>query len=164
MGNIFGRPRVVYVTYERYYPRPANNAEEEDDDEDDSTSDDASYAPYGWGKFLSDMCCCPWFGGSSGTRRRGSQGWNGAVIGIVRRRGCQKAAYMPIPQAHNYNPTQQVRDHWALAFKSSVDVSKLPRRMSGFRTRIPSRCRRTCARPQRVYVLAGSPSSSSSAS
>ncbi|KAI0838028.1 hypothetical protein F5Y06DRAFT_304092 [Hypoxylon sp. FL0890] len=132
MGNIFGRPRVVYITYE-YHRSSSVHV-----DGDDSTSDDESYAPYGWGQFLSDMFCCPWFGRSPGTQSEDSSGWNGAVIGI------------------------QIRDHWALAFRSGIDVSQLPRRISGFRTRIPSRCRRICTRRQRVYVFADSSSDSGS--
>ncbi|KAI1417215.1 hypothetical protein F5Y13DRAFT_185286 [Hypoxylon sp. FL1857] len=135
MGNIFGRPHVIYVTYE-YYPRAANNHV----DSDDSTSDDESYAPYGWGQFFLDLFCCPWFGGFSGTQREDPGGWNGAIIGIVRRKGCQ------------------IRDHWALAFRSGIDISQLPRRISGFRTRIPSRCRRICTRRQRIYVVRDSSS------
>ncbi|KAI1101509.1 hypothetical protein F4804DRAFT_9582 [Jackrogersella minutella] len=135
MGNIFGKPQIFFVSYE---PSPSSSPYSYGDS-DDYTSDDGSYAPYGWGQFASDLCCCPWFGGYPGQEPDDS--WNGAIVGIVRRKGCKN------------------QDHWALAFRPDVDVSQLPRRLNGFRTHVPTRCRRTCPYRRRVYIVTNMSSS-----
>ncbi|KAI1392155.1 uncharacterized protein F4822DRAFT_441228 [Hypoxylon trugodes] len=115
MGNVLGRSQVFYI--------PAHDSDDDDDDDED-TSDDESYAPYGWPQALRDIFCgIP----LSREDRRGSSRWDGAIVGLIRRPDCT------------------TRDHWALKFRSDVDVSSLPRRIRGFRTRIPSRCERICS-------------------
>ncbi|KAI2634746.1 hypothetical protein GGS26DRAFT_589665 [Hypomontagnella submonticulosa] len=107
---------------------------------DDTYTGEEDYSqPYGWGQFFSDLCC--------GAEWEDS-GWGGAVVGIAKRRGCQN------------------QDHWALAFRPGTDLSQLPRRIDGFRTHIPRRCRRECGRVRRrvyVYAVEGSSDEDSSA-
>ncbi|KAI0384509.1 hypothetical protein F5Y04DRAFT_277885 [Hypomontagnella monticulosa] len=86
------------------------------------------YKSYGWGQFFSDLCC--------GAEWEDS-GWGGSIVGIARRRGCKN------------------QDHWALAFSPGTDLSQLPKRIEGFRTHIPRRCRRECGRARRrIYIYA----------
>ncbi|KAI0848158.1 hypothetical protein F5Y00DRAFT_262793 [Daldinia vernicosa] len=64
---------------------------------------------------------------SDGSQERDlSGGWGGNVVGVKRRKGCI------------------TRDHWALKFRPGIDASQLPRRIKGFRTKIPSRCKENC--------------------
>ncbi|KAI4868062.1 hypothetical protein F4820DRAFT_445417 [Hypoxylon rubiginosum] len=138
MGNILGTPQTFYISYDWH---DSSDSSYIDSDYVSSTSEE-SCAPYSWQQFVSDLLCCPWCGGTLDYKAEEEEdfGWDGAIVGVVRRRGCR------------------IRDHWALAFRPGFDVSQLPRRIDGFRTRIPSRCRRTC-RPQRVYVIGGESSS-----
>ncbi|KAK6956404.1 hypothetical protein Daesc_001681 [Daldinia eschscholtzii] len=122
MGNILGSQRVFYVGYEYY--RGSTHESSHD------TSDDVVYAQYGWRQFFREL-----FGGpqppDSGSRHgetwdEEGGGWGGKVVGIQRKKGCI------------------TRDHWALKFRSEIDTSQLPRRIKGFRTNIPSRCKKNC--------------------
>ncbi|KAI1403182.1 hypothetical protein F4819DRAFT_484804 [Hypoxylon fuscum] len=132
MGNILGRPQIFYISYAT--PPPAYSESDELGDDYSSTYDsyDDSYAPYGWAQFIPDLCCYPW---TSDYEGYDDSAWDGAVVGVVRRKGCRN------------------RNHWALAFRAGIDISQLPHRIRGFRTRIPSRCKRTCGDWRRVYVL-----------
>ncbi|XXH05742.1 hypothetical protein Hte_012178 [Hypoxylon texense] len=140
MGNILGTPQTFYISYDWH---DSSDSSYVDPNYTSSTTDE-SCAPYGWQQFFSGLLCCPWCGGTLDYREvkqpEEDLGWDGAIVGIVRRRGCR------------------IRDHWALAFRPGLDISQLPRRIDGFRTRIPSQCRRTCG-PRRVYVIRGDSSS-----
>ncbi|KAI2466484.1 hypothetical protein F4781DRAFT_434358 [Annulohypoxylon bovei var. microspora] len=141
MGNILGKPRVFYLAYDyEYYP--SSSSSEWYYYGDEYAGDEQSYEPYGW----ADLCCYPWFEGASAEEEDEEEetSWGGAVVGIVRRKGCTTP------------------DHWALAFRSDIDVTQLPRRINGFRTRIPSRCKRTCSYWQPVFIFAEGSSSDDS--
>ncbi|KAI2781340.1 hypothetical protein F4815DRAFT_444518 [Daldinia loculata] len=116
MGNILGSQRVFYVGYE-YTRSPVH-------DSSDDTSDDVVYAPYGWRQFFRELFGYPQNDGSQ--ERDSSGGWRGNVVGVKRRKGCV------------------TRDHWALKFRPGIDTTQLPRRIKGFRTKIPSRCKENC--------------------
>ncbi|KAI1472349.1 uncharacterized protein F4812DRAFT_454166 [Daldinia caldariorum] len=123
MGNILGSQRVFYAGYE-YHRGSADGSRSHDDD-------DVVYARYGWRQFLRVLLSGP--AGSGGNEARGQSrsweargGWGGKVVGIQRKKGCIN------------------RDHWALKFQPGIDTSQLPRRVKGFRTKIPSRCKKNC--------------------
>ncbi|KAI1803774.1 hypothetical protein F4811DRAFT_553561 [Daldinia bambusicola] len=125
MGNILGSQRVFYVGYE-YYRGSAHDSSSDDAD-DNSTSDDVVYAQYGWREFLRELLLGPRGSSESRDESWGSRGgWGGKIVGIQRKKGCI------------------TRDHWALKFRSGIDTSQLPRRVKGFRTKIPSRCKKNC--------------------
>ncbi|KAI0010877.1 hypothetical protein F4779DRAFT_269416 [Xylariaceae sp. FL0662B] len=55
--------------------------------------------------------------------RQKNPGWHATIKGLARPTGCSD------------------RQHWALAYESYVDISKLPPRVAGIRTRIQKDCR-----------------------
>ncbi|KAI1206691.1 uncharacterized protein F4807DRAFT_463380 [Annulohypoxylon truncatum] len=138
MGNVLGKPQVLYITYDNKKCSPSSSYPQyyyyyyyyDDDYEYEFASDEAVYDSY-------DYDCCPWCGLYPVEQEYEAEepSWEGAVIGIVRRKSCTD------------------RNHWALAFRSDIDVSQLPRRINGYRTRIPSRCKRTCSYWQPVYIF-----------
>lgn len=85
MGNILGRPQIFYISYAT--PPPAYSESDELGDDYSSTYDsyDDSYAPYGWAQFIPDLCCYPW---TSDYEGYDDSAWDGAVVGVVRRKGC----------------------------------------------------------------------------
>ncbi|KAI2619658.1 hypothetical protein GGR54DRAFT_123311 [Hypoxylon sp. NC1633] len=73
-----------------------------------------------------DMPCCPWCEGPFEYADDQESWLDWATLGIFKRRGCNN------------------RNHWTLAFRSSIDIHQLPRSISGIRTRNSSPCGRTC--------------------
>ncbi|KAI0883981.1 uncharacterized protein GGS22DRAFT_28349 [Annulohypoxylon maeteangense] len=142
MGNILGKPQVIYITYGYDYSPNSSSSQHYrygDGYEYEYKGGEQLYNCYDWD-------CCPWCGLYPVEQESQGIDWEGAVIGIVRRKGCTN------------------RNHWALAFRSDIDVSQLPRRIKGYRTRIPSRCKRTCSDWQPVYIFLEQDSSHSSGS
>ncbi|KAI2604911.1 uncharacterized protein GGS25DRAFT_524406 [Hypoxylon fragiforme] len=133
MGNILGKQRVFYISYDpsSSSSSPSSSSSttsSEEEDDDDGEGVEVYYTSYGWPQ---DMFWFP----HQGNYGQWGWGWEGAVVGVARRKGCTN------------------RDHWALAFRSNVDVSRLhlPRRINGVRTQIPNRCRETCGRHRRRH-------------
>ncbi|KAI1378942.1 hypothetical protein F4677DRAFT_465232 [Hypoxylon crocopeplum] len=145
MGNIFGKPRAFY-TASVYDTSPDYNSGDYEYDGDLDydfeldyyyTSYYDSYLPFDWSQFL---LCCPWYPSPLDEEYDEDSYWDGAIYGVVRRKACKD------------------RDHWALAIRHDIDVSQLPRRIDGYRTRIPSRCERKCGNRQR-FCASGDKSS-----
>ncbi|KAI6089305.1 hypothetical protein F4821DRAFT_257099 [Hypoxylon rubiginosum] len=161
MGNIFGKPQTFYVSYD--WDNPSEPYIDTDPSSCSSSSScscsssnscpcpcpcpcscsDDSLAPNNRPHLFMSLLCCPWYGNtlvvdesSEDEDEDEDSGWDGAVVGI------------------------RIRDHWALAFRSGVDVYQLPRRINGFRTRVPRQCRRTCGRRRVVYIIGDDSSSS----
>ncbi|KAI8957108.1 hypothetical protein F5Y11DRAFT_352910 [Daldinia sp. FL1419] len=122
MGNILSSCHVFYVGYE--FSRVS--AHGSSNDTGDDTGDDKARAPYGSRRVFPELCRCPQGDGSQDRERWG--GWGGKVVGIQRRKGCKTS------------------DHWALNLRPDIDVLRLPRRIKGFRTKIPGRCKKTCGK------------------
>ncbi|KAI0894088.1 hypothetical protein F4806DRAFT_130233 [Annulohypoxylon nitens] len=146
MGNVLGKPQVLYITTD--YKSPSNSSYSlyyyyDNDYEYEYLDNREIYDYYNSYDYYD---CCPWCGLIPADQVYEVPDWEDAVIGVVRRKGCTN------------------RDHWALAFRSDIDVSQLPRRINGYRTRIPSRCQNTCSYWQPVYIFVEQESSDGSSS
>lgn len=86
MGNILGTPQTFYISYDWH---DSSDSSYIDSDYVSSTSEE-SCAPYSWQQFVSDLLCCPWCGGTLDYKAEEEEdfGWDGAIVGVVRRRGC----------------------------------------------------------------------------
>ncbi|KAI1089512.1 hypothetical protein F5B19DRAFT_495324 [Rostrohypoxylon terebratum] len=149
MGNVLGKPQVLHITYDSKSPSSDSSSiqpyyYDSDNDYEYEYLDNKEFCDYYNSYDYYDRC--PWCGLIPADQVYEVPDWEDAVVGVVRRKGCTN------------------RDHWALAFRSDIDVSQLPRRINGYRTRIPSRCKNMCSYWQPVYIFAEQESSDSGSS